>query len=1032
MVEAVTGPSVDLDMARRFLAALDPQHRVDATHAFQTFPDAKNPTSNEKWNLTRGGAKHPRFTAAFDDIANELVRLNTAGAGIHVTINGTDGGGREKANVNCLRACACDWDHGNFGQRDGYTIPLDADKPGSLRGIGVGPEPSIVVRTPRGVHWYWLLLPHEEPFDEAADKWRRIQKALAIQYDGDPNVCSTNSTLRVPGFLHQKHSPTDPMLYRSLQDDARERVKSGELDVPFPSTNFDDVVRSQYVDRGGKFFPSFLVKLEKCDTQIRYRMDRLVRGLDLKISKPPRISVPALKSHDISERRKRCSAFMESVKPSVESRYGGDGKAYSYTKGVCGIGGDFGLEPAEFWDILLKWNGRCVPPWDETELDKKLRACHAARSDDFGWRLEQESEEYKRRRQEWQRRQSEQREADWTRTLAHVDEEAGTPRTVVKVEGEKPPEDPAFAGLSASKKGDLYQSPAKESSAGGGGRQPPRRSSSSGGSHGDGDGDGDGDDDGRASTDRHGAPVLQPLNLMKAYATGPDQIVMSHVGNRERFLDSFEENVRYVKTFDSWYVWNGHRWRQDADAEETHVRPPSPKGDQIKHYLEASESDPFDAGNYVQELAMQVIRSMHALADEIFVQERDEDGNKITGSNGKPKKDKEKTAAARKNWISHCVRSESEGAIRQMLNLARSHRKIARFPSYFDPYDYFINTESGVVDMRTGMSYEHHPSLLQSKIVRVRPKRAGCPTWTKFLSRVLQDDAELIRFVQRAVGYSLTGETREQVLFLLYGTGRNGKSTFLNVLHALAGEYAQHAEFSTFIERQSETVRNDLARLHKSRLVTAVEPKASGYLDESVIKQVTGQDVVTARFLFHEHFEYIPRFKIWLAANHKPMIRGNDEGIWRRILMVPFTVTIPEEEKDPDLPNKLVAELPAIFAWALDGARLWYEEGLNAPAAVREATQAYRDEMDTIGMFMSAMCVIADNVRAGATALYERYRKWAERVGEHPMSQKKFGARLEERGIPKKRTKRGYEYQGIGILEDSGSEASRSLPYKDQ
>jgi putative DNA primase/helicase len=353
-----------------------------------------------------------------------------------------------------------------------------------------------------------------------------------------------------------------------------------------------------------------------------------------------------------------------------------------------------------------------------------------------------------------------------------------------------------------------------------------------------------------------------------------------------------------------------------------------------------------------------------------------------------------------------------------MLNLARSHRMVARFPSYFDSYDHLINTERGVQDLRTGLCYAHHPGYSQSKLVRIRPNRSGCPIWTRFLERVLQEDDDLIRFVQRAMGYSLTGETREQVLFLLYGTGRNGKSTFLNVLHALAGEYAQHAEFSTFLERQTEMVRNDLARLHKSRLVTAVEPTSTGYLDESVIKQVTGQDVVTARFLFQEHFEYVPRFKIWLAANHKPMIRGNDEGIWRRILMVPFTVTIPEDEKDPDLPRKLVAELPAIFSWAADGARIWYEEGLQPPKAVREATQAYRDDMDSIGMFLHVKCVTLPNVRSMATALYRHYVRWTETGGEKPLSQKKFGMRLEERGIDKKRTAKGYEYHGIAIAED--------------
>jgi putative DNA primase/helicase len=174
--------------------------------------------------------------------------------------------------------------------------------------------------------------------------------------------------------------------------------------------------------------------------------------------------------------------------------------------------------------------------------------------------------------------------------------------------------------------------------------------------------------------------------------------------------------------------------------------------------------------------------------------------------------------------------------------------------------------------------------------------------------------------------------------------------------------------------------------------------------------------------LFHEHFEYVPQFKIWLASNHKPMIRGNDEGIWRRILMVPFTVTIPDEEKDPDLPRKLAAELPAIFAWAIDGAKIWYQDGLSAPEVVRQATQEYRDEMDTLGMFFGSRCVMGSDVHSGAAALYRHYVAWSDLAGERPLSQKKFSMLLEERGIHKRRTNKGYEYQGIGIRDDEALE----------
>lgn len=985
---------VDVQTARVFLAALDFDNRVDAPHAFQTFPDEKAPTQQQTWDLTKGGAKHPEMTGPFESVLPLILDLHRKGACPHVSINETDGsGGRAAENIVALRTCCVDFDHGEMYEKDGYTVPQT--------GIAVGPEPSMVVRTPRGVHWYWLLHRFDgEDFGEYCTRWRATQKAIAKQYKGDENVCSPAATMRIPGFVHQKRAPLNDALYRALLLELRDTIQRGESTVVLGSPAANQIVRDQYVARGGEFAQSQLVRLEKCDPQIRYELGHLVRGLGLKISQRPTIIAPKLDTHDHQSRVKRCRALLDRVPPAIESRYGGDGKAYSHTQGVCGIGGDYGLSPEEFFPLLLSWNARCVPPWDEGELWTKLQRCHVARTEPFGCMLDQESEGYRRHREEWQRQIREHEDGAWKAALESADKEAGPKPTLVTRDGAKPP-DPFFDGLPSGE----------------------------GGKGGDGDDDhgnvvflhrGDGGEP--RSFDESGAPHLWRLDTASVECKGPDQITVTPMGNMQRLCDRYGHVLRYVKTFDRWYIWDGKRWRPDTDAEEINVRAPVLRGTKVDDYVKASGSDPFDSGDYILELAKRVARSMHALTKAIQIPERDDDGKIKRAPGGIPLIDKDATDDAKMVWRKHCLNSERLGALRDMCILSRTDRDIARPPSYFDPYNHLINTQSGPLDLRTGIYYPHHPGFRQSKIVRISPKKSGCPVWTKFLGRVLGENDDLIRFVQRAVGYSLTGETREQVLFLLYGTGKNGKSTFLNVLHGLAGEYAQHAEFSTFIERQSDVVRNDLARLHKSRLVTAVEPQASGYLDESVIKQVTGQDVVTARFLYHEHFEYVPRFKIWLASNHKPMIRGNDEGIWRRILMIPFTVRITEEEKDPTLPTKLAAEAPAIFQWAADGAKLWYEEGLNAPDIVREATQAYRDEMDSIGLFMTMRCVLATNVRAMATSLYRHYHTWAEAVGERPLSQKKFGMRLDERGIAKRRTNKGYEYQGIAIRDDEAIE----------
>jgi putative DNA primase/helicase len=218
-------------------------------------------------------------------------------------------------------------------------------------------------------------------------------------------------------------------------------------------------------------------------------------------------------------------------------------------------------------------------------------------------------------------------------------------------------------------------------------------------------------------------------------------------------------------------------------------------------------------------------------------------------------------------------------------------------------------------------------------------------------------------------GYALTGDTREQVLFILYGTGANGKSTFLEVLRALLGEFARQTDFSTFLVRSSDTVRNDLAKLAGARFVTAVEAEEGRRLDEALVKQLTGGDRITARFLYKEFFEYDPQFKIFLATNHKPVIWSPGEAIWRRIRLIPFAVTIPEAEQDHTLVAQLCTELPGILRWAVQGCLAWQQEGLGIPEEVQQATAAYRQDMDALAGFLASCCVKGPDEQATSKAL---------------------------------------------------------------
>jgi P4 family phage/plasmid primase-like protien len=290
---------------------------------------------------------------------------------------------------------------------------------------------------------------------------------------------------------------------------------------------------------------------------------------------------------------------------------------------------------------------------------------------------------------------------------------------------------------------------------------------------------------------------------------------------------------------------------------------------------------------------------------------------------------------------------------------------------------------------------------LIGKIAPVNYDRdAKCPGWLNFLDTVADGNKELAAYLQRCIGYSLTGETIEHALFLLHGTGANGKSTFLEVLRHVFGEYAQTADFSSFLLSKGQPIRNDLAKLNGARFVTATESEDGKRMAESVIKQLTGGDNVTARFLYSEHFEFKPAFKLWLGTNHKPVIAGTDNGIWRRIRLIPFEVCIPPERQDRKLVEKLKLEASGILNWALEGLAAWKAGGLQEPAIVKDATSEYRQEQDALMHFIAARCVLGEDAKCQARDLYVNYKNWAMDAGEwFTMNERQFSQALSERGF---------------------------------
>jgi len=281
----------------------------------------------------------------------------------------------------------------------------------------------------------------------------------------------------------------------------------------------------------------------------------------------------------------------------------------------------------------------------------------------------------------------------------------------------------------------------------------------------------------------------------------------------------------------------------------------------------------------------------------------------------------------------------------------------------------------------------------------------------------LAGDGELIRFVQKALGYSLTGSTQEQCLFMLYGAGANGKSTLIQTTSTLLGDYSRQTPTETLLVQRGDGVRNDLARLQGARFVSAVEVEGGRRLAEVLVKPLTGGDTITARFLYGEHFEFQPMFKLWLAVNHKPGVQGTDHAIWRRIHLLPFTVTIPVGEQDKRLAEKLQGELPGILRWAVEGCLAWQREGLEPPAEVKRATGDYRAEMDVIAAFIQDCCVLGDEREVSSKALYEEYTGWCTQMGESPVSQKALATALQERGCTSGRKSGGRLWCGIALKE---------------
>lgn len=439
---------------------------------------------------------------------------------------------------------------------------------------------------------------------------------------------------------------------------------------------------------------------------------------------------------------------------------------------------------------------------------------------------------------------------------------------------------------------------------------------------------------------------------------------MTDTGNAHRLYDKFGNVVRYSYNRKKWYFWDGKMWQ-------------------------------IDDGGEVKKLADDVCEDIKKQA---FLQEDDE---------------------MQEQMLKFAHRTASSKAKEAMIKECQHLYDIPVAPEEFDKYPDYINCQNGIVNLRNGELMPHDSMFMMSKICHAeydvnhgKPER-----WMQFLDEITNGDKALQDYIQRCIGYSISGNNREQCAYFLYGMGNNGKSTFLDTIADLLGGYAANAQPDTLMmqSKMGGTANSDIARLKNVRFVTSEEPTEGVRLNEGLLKQLTGGSKITCRFLYGDEFEYTPEFKIWIATNHKPIIRGTDFGIWRRIKLIPFEVNIPPEKIDKNLKFKLRQEFPQILAWAVDGALKWQREGIKEPQCVLDATSEYKNEMDLIASFVEQCLIIdyAEGEKIMASDLFSLYSKWAKVNNEYEMSSKKFFSEATKKLPGKGRGKNGVYYMNI-------------------
>lgn len=471
----------------------------------------------------------------------------------------------------------------------------------------------------------------------------------------------------------------------------------------------------------------------------------------------------------------------------------------------------------------------------------------------------------------------------------------------------------------------------------------------------------------------HRGRITSPLQLGRGNALPYET---TDLGNAELFADTFGDTLRWVTGWNQWIAWDERHWVTGEDH-QAHRR--------------------------VKELVKDVMPAIAHTLDEGQVD----------------------------HYLEHARRSQSNGKMNAVLDVAKHLHPFTTSATSLDSDPWTLNCLNGTLDLRTGQLHPARPEDLNTKLAPVDyDPQAACPTWERFLDEVFagpdgQPRHDLIRYVQKAAGYSATGSTQEQCFFIAYGHGRNGKSTLLETLQRILGlgQYALIAQQSVMMRRGSDKNSDDIADLAGIRLAVCSETTFGEAIDEAKIKRITGNSTLSAMRKYQNAFHFTATHTLWLDCNHKPYLAACDTGMQRRVHLIPFDVEIPEDQVDHNLPQKLAAEAGGILNWLVEGVRLWLDEGLEKPECVKQATEEYMGESDILGQFMADCIEEVAHPNAmppvSTSDMYEWYCEWCEVQGvSRPWKQQTLTRMLKDRGLDYIRTanQRGF---GQIVLNDS-------------